>query len=105
MTTIKKSNPYYPVHPGEILKEEIEYRKISQKELSRQMGISYTMLNEILNCKRPVTATIGLLFEAALGINAETIVNMQTRYNMQIARKDKKLLARFEEIRRICAVL
>ena len=59
--------PYTPTHPGEILKEEIEYRGISQKKLAEQIGISYTMLNEILNAKRPVTETMALYFEAAFG--------------------------------------
>lgn len=97
--------PFAPTHPGEILKEEIEYRGISQKELARQIGISYTMLNEILNAKRPVTASVALMFEASLGIEAEMLVNMQTRYNMQLARKDKKLLSRFEAIRKANAIL
>ena len=51
------------------------------------MGLSYTMLNEILNAKRPVTETIALCFESALGIEAEMLVNMQSRYNMQSARQ------------------
>ena len=71
--------PYTPTHPGEVLKEEIEYRGISQKKLAEQMGISYTMLNEILNAKRPVTETLALYFEAALGIEAEMLTNLQTR--------------------------
>jgi len=29
-----------PIHPGEILKEEIEYRGISQGKLASQMGMS-----------------------------------------------------------------
>ena len=97
--------PFVPTHPGEILKEEIEYRGISQKGLAKQMNLSYTMLNEILNAKRPVTASVALMFEASLGIKAEILVNMQTRYNMQLARNDKKLLMRFEEIRKACACL
>ena len=47
--------PSEPVHPGLVLKEEIEYRKITQKQLASQMGISYTVLNEILNGKRPIS--------------------------------------------------
>ena len=43
--------PYTPTHPGEVIKEEIEYRGISQKVLSQQMGVSYSLLNEILNGK------------------------------------------------------
>lgn len=97
--------PYTPTHPGEVLKEEIEYRGISQKQLSKQMGISYSMLNEILNGKRPVTETIALCFEAALGVEAELLVNMQTRYTMQIVRNDARLKARLSEIRKVAAVL
>ena len=97
--------PYTPTHPGEILKEEIEYRGISQKKLAEQIGISYTMLNEILNAKRPVTETMALYFEAALGIEAEMLPNMQTRYNMQTARKDSKLTARLQQIRKLAAIL
>ena len=45
-----------PIHPGEIIKEEVEYRNIKQPKLAEQMGISYKMLNDILNCRRPLTA-------------------------------------------------
>ncbi|GHV32403.1 hypothetical protein FACS1894177_08470 [Bacteroidia bacterium] len=39
---------FYPTHPGEILKDEIEYRGVSQKKLAAEMKMSYTVLNEIL---------------------------------------------------------
>jgi len=100
-----KITPLHPTHPGEILKDEIEYRGISQRKLAAQMGISHTMLNEILNAKRPVNTEFALLIEAALGVDPETLVNMQTRYNMQIARADKTLAARFDEIRKLSAIL
>lgn len=32
---------FTPTHPGEVLKDEIEYRKISQSKLAKQMGMSY----------------------------------------------------------------
>lgn len=97
--------PHTPTHPGEVIKEEIEYRGISQKVLSAQMGVSYSMLNEILNGKRPITAAMALCFEAALGVEAEMLTNMQTRYNMHIARRDSRLMARISEIREVVAVL
>ena len=97
--------PYKPTHPGEVLKEELEYRGISQKKFSKEFGISYPMLNEILNAKRAVTETQALIFEAALGIEAEMLVNMQSRYNMQTIRKDKRLNARLNQIRQIAAML
>lgn len=97
--------PYTPTHPGDVLKEEIEHRGISQKKLSQELGISYTMLNEILNSKRPVTETLALLFEAALGVEAEMLINMQARYNMQTALNDNQLIARLQRIRNIAALL
>jgi len=58
----------FPTHPGEILKEEIEYRNISQWRLIVKIGISHTALNEILNGKRSVSTTTAYLMEAALGV-------------------------------------
>lgn len=94
-----------PTHPGDILKEELESRGISQKRYSELTGVSYTMLNEILNGKRPVTTDFALLVEASLGINPQMLINMQTRYNMAISRRSKTLSERLEYIRKICAVL
>ena len=94
-----------PVHPGEILKEEIEYRSMSQGKLAEQMGISYKMLNYILNERRPLTAQTALLFEATLGISANLLIGMQTDYNMQVANRDKSFSDRLAEIRKAAAVL
>ena len=57
--------PFEPTHPGELLRDEIEYRHISQKQLAADMGVSYTVLNDIVNCKRPVNTKFALLCEAA----------------------------------------
>lgn len=42
-----------PIHPGELLKEEVGNRKLPQTKLAAQTGISYKVLNDILNCRRP----------------------------------------------------
>ena len=96
--------PYEPTHPGEILKDEIEYRGISQRKLAAKMGVAYSVLNEVLNAKRPVTTEYALLFEAALGIDAEPLVGMQTDYNMQVMRKNKSFADRLVEISRVASM-
>jgi addiction module HigA family antidote len=96
--------PYRPVHPGEILKDEIEYRGISQRKLASQMGVSYSVLNEILNCKRQINTEFAILIEAALDVEADTLIRMQSGYNMQVARKDKKIMDRFNKIRKIASI-
>ncbi len=97
--------PSAPTHPGEIVKEEIEYRGISQRKLATQMGVAYSVLNEVLNAKRPVTTEYALLLEAALGIDAGIFIRMQADYNMQVARQDKSLAERLEQVRKIAAML
>lgn len=97
--------PSEPIHPGEILKDEIEYRGISQRKLAMQMGISPTLLNEVLNGKRAVSTEYALLFEAALNIDTEPLLKMQADYSMQVAKSDPSFLERLAHIRKIAAVL
>ena len=92
------------IHPGEMIKDEIMARGLTQKELAQQMGVSYTVFDEILNGKRPVTTEYALLLEAALGINANIWIGLQTDYNMQKAKQDKSFMKRLEKIRKIAAV-
>lgn len=94
-----------PTHPGEVLKEEIEYRGIQQKKLAEQIGISYKILNDILNCRRPITANTALLIEAALGIPAHILTGLQMDYNIQTAKQDKSFLERLARIRKFAAAL
>ena len=96
---------FCPTHPGEVLKDEIEYRGISQKKLAEQMDMSYKVLNDILNERRPITTSTAMMFEAALGIPAYSLINLQTKYNMQIASKDNVLIAKLAEIRKMTAML
>ena len=97
--------PFEPTHPGELLKEEIECRGISQKELSRQTGIPYTALNEVLNGKRAITTEYALLIEAALGIESCFWLKMQMDYNIQTAKRNKTFAQRLADIRKIAAAL
>ena len=92
-----------PTHPGEVLKEELEVRGITQKEFSQNTGISYTMLNEILNAKRPVTSDVALIIEAALGISPELLINMQSRYNLAQVRMRPSTNSNLSRIRKLCA--
>ena len=92
------------IHPGEMIKDEITARGITQKELARQMGVSYTVFNEILNGKRPVTTEYALLLAAALGTDANIWIGLQADYNMQKVKQDKSFMKRLEHIRKIAAI-
>lgn len=97
--------PAYPTHPGEVLKDEIEYRGISQCELADKIGMSYTQLNEVLNGKRSVNTEFALLVEAVLDLPAEPLLKMQARYNMITTKRNDKFIEKLSKIRKIAAVL
>ncbi|MCM1450652.1 MAG: helix-turn-helix domain-containing protein [Clostridium sp.] len=46
---------FEPTHPGEILREEIECRGITQTKLANDLGIKVSLLNELINGKRDIT--------------------------------------------------
>ena len=97
--------PFISTHPGEVIKDEIESRGITQRQLSDVTGISYTIVNEVLNGKRPVTIEYALLIGKALDIEASFLINMQSDYDMQMAHRNKTLTARLNNMRKIAAVL
>lgn len=96
---------YTPTHPGEVLKDEIEYRKVSQRKLAEQMGISYKALNDLLNGRRTLTTATAMMFEAALDIPADSLMRLQLKYNMQQAMGDPSLTERLKQIRKFAALL
>lgn len=100
-----KLEPSKPIHPGEVLKEELDCRGISQKKFAEQIGIPYKNMNDILNCRKPISEDIALLIEAALGIPAHIFVGMQVDYNMQIIKQDSSFLERLAQIKEMTAIL
>ncbi|MBO4984717.1 MAG: HigA family addiction module antidote protein [Bacteroides sp.] len=103
MTNVRQG--YTPTHPGEVLKDEVEYRKIPQKQLAEQMGLSYKVLNDLLNGRRTLTTTTAMMFEAALDIPADSLMRLQMKYNMYMAKNDKSLMERLAQIRKCAAML
>ena len=102
---MSKIEPYTPTHPGEVIKDEIEYRGVSQRALAAQIGVSYSQLNEVLNGKRPLNTEIAMLIAAALDIDAEPLLTMQTRYNIITMRRNSVFSRRLASISRVAAVL
>lgn len=104
-TIANNLTPSQPIHPGEMIKDEIEYRGISQKELAAEIGIPASVLNAVLNGKRAVTTEYALLLEAALGIDADIWLRLQADYNKQVAKSDPSFMDRINRIRNVAAFL
>lgn len=95
--------PFKPTHPGEVLKDELEFRGISQRGLAKKMDISYSALNEVLNGKRALNPELAMMMEAALGVDAAPLLAMQNEYDMQMAERNETFMEKLKHLRRIAA--
>ncbi len=76
-----------PIMPGEILLEEfLKPLGISQNELARAISVPPNRISQIINGKREITADTALRLGRFFGVEPEFWLNLQTRYNMKIAR-------------------
>jgi addiction module HigA family antidote len=81
-----------PTHPGEMLREEfLKPMALPQTKLAEKLNISVQRINEIVNGKRAVTPETAWLFSQAFGTTPEFWMNMQTAYDLAMARPEKKL--------------
>lgn len=90
---MQKITPFIATHPGELIKDELKERNLTQKELSEMTGIKPSVLSETINGKRSVSLNVAVALEKAFGIPAEVWMNLQTQYDLdsaQIAERDKQ---------------
>ena len=74
------------IHPGEHLAEILEELGISQYRLAKAIGVAPIRINEIVHCRRSITADTALRIGQALGMTPEFWLNLQRMYDLDLAR-------------------
>ena len=97
--------PFEPTHPGELIMDELEARNMTQAKLAENIGVSPSLLNEIIKGKRAVNTEMALMLVAAIDLPADMLLNMQSAYNMQMAKSNSSFMQRLALIRKIAAAL
>jgi addiction module HigA family antidote len=82
--------PIIATHPGELLRDELRERGLSQKQLSKMTGIKASVISDTIAGKRAVSLNVAVALEKALGISAEMWLNLQTQYNLDSAGISKR---------------
>ena len=78
-----------PIPPGEILRFEfMEPLKLSQKQLARDLAVPVARISELVHGRRSITADTALRLEKYFGVPAQFWLNLQSRYDLKIARRD-----------------
>jgi len=74
-----------PVHPGEILLEEfLRPMELSQYRLAKSISVPPRRVNEIVHCKRAITADTALRLSRFFGTSERFWLNLQARYDLEI---------------------
>ena len=76
-----------PIHPGEVLAEDLEALDMSAAELSRQLKVPTNRVTEILNGQRAITGDTALRLAHFFGTSAEFWLNLQSLYELRVAQK------------------
>lgn len=74
------------IHPGEILKDEIEAAGLKKSFVADLLGIRPNHLSELFKGKRNVTADLALKLEKALGIDASFWIRLQGSHDLTVVR-------------------
>ena len=76
-----------PVHPGEILLEDfMRPLGLSSSALAHLLGVTPARINEIVRGRRGITADTALRLARYFGTDAQSWLNLQTRYDLECAR-------------------
>ena len=74
-----------PIHPGEVLADELTKTGLSPSELARQLKVSPQRVSRILNGKQAITGDTALRLAHWFGNSAQFWLNLQTAYDLRTA--------------------
>jgi addiction module HigA family antidote len=74
-----------PIHPGEILADELAELSMSAAELARTLHVPTNRITEIINGRRGITADTALRLGQWLGTGPELWLNLQQAYELRKA--------------------
>ncbi len=77
-----------PIHPGEILADELEALGVSPTELSRQIRVPANRISQIINGKRSITGDTALRLAHWFGTSPQFWMNLQALYDVRMAEED-----------------
>ena len=78
-----------PIHPGEILREDLEDAGISLNELARALRVPMNRISAIVNGKRSITADTALRLGRYFGTSAQYWLNLQAAYDLAVAERSE----------------
>jgi addiction module HigA family antidote len=77
-----------PIHPGEILADELEGIGLTAAELARLLEVPPNRISQIISGKRAITADTALRLARYFGTSPDLWMNLQKTYELDQARRE-----------------
>lgn len=77
------------IHPGRLLKREIEARTLSANRLALDLGVPSGRITDILNGRRSVTADTALRLGRYFGNSAQFWLDLQSQYDIAVVERER----------------
>ncbi|MEQ1520894.1 MAG: HigA family addiction module antitoxin [Aestuariivirga sp.] len=75
------------IHPGRLLRREMEGRKLSANRLALDLGVPSGRVTDILNSRRSITADTALRLGFYFGNSAQFWLDLQSQYDIAIVER------------------
>ena len=96
---MERKNSLPPVHPGEIIKEDIlPSAGLSVTAAAKSLGVSRQMLHDILAERKPLSVVMCLKLSRLFGGSPEVWMRLQEAYDLKKAEQNKKVMDRVARI-------
>ena len=96
---MERKNGLPPVHPGEIIREDIlPEAGLSVTATAKALGVSRQMLHDILAERKPLSAVMCLKVSRLFGSTPEFWMRLQAEFDLKKAAQNKKVMARIARI-------
>ncbi len=89
---------FTPVHPGEVVQDELDEKGLTQSGLAKHIGVLPKTINEICRGKRGISAEMAMKLSRALGGSPQFWLNLQNNWELSQLNE-----AVFEDIRPVAA--
>ena len=77
-----------PIHPGELLKDELDEIGVSANELSRALRVPMNRISAIVNGRRAITVDTAIRLARYFGTSPQYWMNLQIAYDLEVARQE-----------------
>lgn len=75
----------HPIHPGEILSDELGELNLTASALARQIKVPPNRISQIIQGKRAITGDTALRLGHWFGMNPQFWLNLQSQYDLRLA--------------------